>query len=211
MSEPIVLAWPFTGEWLVQNSPANRVPSHGTDAFGSAHAIDFVPVGPDGRSTPRTLVGALRPLPPERFVGFGRPVLAPLAGEVTLVHDDELDHEGRRSQLLLIGYLLTQGRRARDGITGLAGNHVVISATTAGPHVVLAHLRRGTIRVTPGQRVTVGEHVADCGNTGNSTEPHLHLQATDGSDWPRAHGLPIRFRGRDGRTALPRNGEIVRV
>ena len=44
MDDPFDLAYPFTGRWLVQNSPADRVPSHGTELFASAYAIDFVPV-----------------------------------------------------------------------------------------------------------------------------------------------------------------------
>lgn len=46
---PVVdLAYPFTGKWLVQNSPANRVPSHGTEAFATSYAIDVVPVDESG-------------------------------------------------------------------------------------------------------------------------------------------------------------------
>lgn len=59
----IDLAYPFSGRWLVQNSPADRVPSHGTETFASAHAIDFVPVGEDGRSAPITGRTILRPEP----------------------------------------------------------------------------------------------------------------------------------------------------
>ena len=45
--EPFTLALPFTGRWIVQNSPASRVPSHGTELFGSSHAIEQ-----DGRGIP---------------------------------------------------------------------------------------------------------------------------------------------------------------
>jgi len=58
---------------------------------------------------------------------------------------------------------------------------------------VLAHLRRGSLRVGPGDRVTAGEQVADCGNTGNSTEPHVHLQLMDHPSVLFAAGLPLRF------------------
>lgn len=56
----VQLRYPFTGRWLVQNSPANRVPSHGTTLFASSYAIDFVPVDERGHSAPmtaRTLFG----------------------------------------------------------------------------------------------------------------------------------------------------------
>ena len=40
----VTLALPFHGPWLVQNSPARRVPSHGVDVLGERYAIDFVGV-----------------------------------------------------------------------------------------------------------------------------------------------------------------------
>lgn len=40
----VELALPFAGRWAVQNSPARRVPSHGTDLMGELYAIDFVAV-----------------------------------------------------------------------------------------------------------------------------------------------------------------------
>lgn len=49
------LAFPFTGRWLVQNSPANRTPSHGTTLFATTYAIDFVPVNDLGRTAPFTM------------------------------------------------------------------------------------------------------------------------------------------------------------
>ena len=47
MQPPLDLAYPFEGRRLTRNSPADRVPSHGTSLFGTTWAIDFVPV--DGR------------------------------------------------------------------------------------------------------------------------------------------------------------------
>lgn len=95
--DQVVLSVPIAGSCRVQNSPANRVPSHGTDAFGSAYAIDLVPVNEHGRSAARTWRRLLTAEPPEIFVGLGRPVLAPVHGRVELVHDGEPDHDARRS------------------------------------------------------------------------------------------------------------------
>ena len=117
-----VLDLPVRGRWLVQNSPADRVPSHGTEALGSSHAIDLVPVDARGRSGPWSWRTALATERPEVFHGFGAAVMAPVDGTVVDVHDGEPDHEARRSQLLLVGYLLTQGRRVRAGAAGIAGN-----------------------------------------------------------------------------------------
>src|SRR5690625_6688638 len=70
------LAFPFTGRWLTPNSPANRVASHGTTRFATSYGIDFVPVNHKDATAPIRLGSLLRPEPPQRFVGFGRPVLA---------------------------------------------------------------------------------------------------------------------------------------
>ena len=206
---PVVLSFPLRGSSRVQNSPANRVPSHGTDAFGSSFAIYLVPVDEQGRSAPRTWRGLLSHEPPEVFVGFGRPILAPVSGRVEAVHDSEPDHEGRRSQLVLVPYMLGQARRARRGAVGLAGNHVVIAVDAAGPYVLLAHMQRGSVQVQPGQWVRDGDPVGRCGNSGNSTEPHVHLQVSDSTDWTTARGLPFALRGTKGSAWLPRNSEIV--
>lgn len=208
-SDPVVLQLPLRGPCRVQNSPADRVPSHGTDAFGSSHAIDLVPVDEHGRSGPRTWRGALATEPPERFVGHGRPVLAPADGTVELVHDGEPDHQARRSPFTLVPYALGQARRARLGAPGLAGNHVVMALGPGGPFLLLAHLQRGSVRVRPGRAVSVGEPVGRCGNSGNSTEPHVHLQVSDSTSWSSARGLPFGFSQAGEPAWLPRDDEIV--
>ena len=207
--QAVELELPFRGRWRVQNSPARRVPSHGTTAFGSSHAIDFVPVDEHDRSAPRSLRSLVRSEPAEVFAGFGRPILSPINGTVVSTHDGEPDHEGRRSQLTLIAYMLTQGRRVKAGPPGIAGNHIVVAISPAGPFVLLAHLRRHSVRVTPGEFVFTGQQLAACGNSGNSTEPHLHVQVSDSTDWNEAHGVPLAFQHRSGRTWIPRSTEII--
>jgi hypothetical protein len=197
------LGFPFRGTWLVQNSPANRLPSHGTTLFASCCAIDFVPVDQAGRSAPIVLRSLTRSEPPERFPGFGRPILSPCDGVVVTTHDGLPDHHAYRGWSSL-GYALGQRRRATAGWIGLAGNHVAID--TGGAIVFLCHLRQHTVTVHPGQRLRLGEPLAECGNTGNSTEPHLHLQAVDSLRIDQANAVPITFRG-----SLPRNGHIVDV
>ena len=191
---PVTLVLPFTGRWLVQNSPARRVPSHGTDLLGSAYAIDFVGVG-RGRATAtrndwRTFLATE---PNERFVGFGRPVLAPAAGEVVVVHDGEPDHEARRSWTAL-PYLCTQRARLRDGPAAVAGNHVGIALPGGRAFVFLVHLQRGSTGVAVGDLVRVGQRLGACGSSGNSTQPHVHLQVSDHPDVTRARGVPVSFR-----------------
>ncbi|MEP7764214.1 M23 family metallopeptidase [Sanguibacter sp. 25GB23B1] len=192
---PVVLTLPFTGRWLVQNSPARRVPSHGTDLFGERYAIDFVAVDARRRTAPvRDWRSVLSTEPASRFYAFGRPILAPVGGVVVVAHDDEPDHAGRRSQLALVPYALGQVSRVRAGLGAVAGNHVVIGLDDRSVYVALVHLREGSVRVRAGERVTVGQQLAECGSSGNSTQPHLHVQAMDGPDASVARGVPVEFR-----------------
>jgi hypothetical protein len=199
-SGAVPLSLPFTGRWLVQNSPALRVPSHGTDLLGERYAIDFVPVDERGRSADRRdWRTALATEPPERFSGFGRPILAPADGVVVAAHDGEVDHEARRSPLALVPYLLGQRDRLRQGVNAIAGNHLVLrlggGRRGGGPFLGLVHLRAGSLRVEVGDAVRTGQQLAECGNSGNSTQPHLHLQVMDSADLSVARGLPFAFLG----------------
>lgn len=195
MTSTVVLALPFTRRWLARNSPARRVPSHGVDLFGQRFAIDFVGVDDRHRTAARrdwrTLLATE---PPERFVAFGRPILAPADGVVVAAHDGEPDHAARRSQLALVPYALCQASRLRRGVAAVAGNHVIIELRDRRAFVALVHLRAGSLRVRPGERVTVGQPLAECGNSGNSTQPHVHVQVMDSPDLSAARGVPMAFR-----------------
>ena len=193
--DPVAVALPFAGRWLAMNSPARRVPSHGVDLLGQRYAIDFVGVDERHRDAFvadwRTLVATE---PPERFVAFGRPILAPADGVVVAVHDGEPDHAARRSQLALVPYMLGQAGRLRKGPAAIAGNHVVVELR-AGVFAALVHLRRGSLRVAVGDAVVTGQQLGECGNSGNSTQPHVHVQLMDSADLAVARGVPVAFRG----------------
>lgn len=193
----------LSGAALVRNSPTDRVPSHGTTRGASSYAIDLVPLDEQGRSASYTLRSFLRPEAPERFAGFGTEVLAPVAGTVRLVHHGEADHRAHRG-LPSVLYALTQRRRLRRGWQGLAGNHVVLEVACGGraAFVALCYLQQGSIAVGIGQRVSAGEVLARCGNSGNSMEPHVHLQTMDGLDPGTAAALPLTFPG-----GVPRTGK----
>jgi Peptidase family M23 len=217
---PVVLTLPFRGTWQARNSPARRVPSHGTHFLGETFAIDFVAVR--GRRTAtksdwRTLVAAE---PADRFFGFGRSILAPAQGRVVAVHDGELDHPARRSPVTLLPYALTQASRLRRGLDAVTGNYVILSLRDGGPYVALVHLRAGSLRVRAGDAVVVGQELAECGNSGNSTQPHVHVQVMDSLELLTARGIPMAFgnyrawgrrarRPRQVREGIPRQGEIV--
>ncbi|SCK18703.1 Peptidase family M23 [Streptomyces sp. WMMB 322] len=163
--------------------------------FGGRYAIDFVGVDERHRSAgSRSWRTFLATEPPELFFAFGQPILAPGNGTVVHVHDGEHDHEGRRSQLALVPYALGQGARLRRGVGAVAGNYVIISLRGTGTYVALTHFQTGSIRVSAGDEVQEGQHIANCGNSGNSTQPHVHMQAMDSSDLPGARGVPMLFR-----------------
>ena len=221
MTSPVLLSLPFAGRWSVQNSPARRVPSHGVDVLGQRYAIDFVGVDDRGRTaTVRDWRTVLATEPPERFVAFGRAILAPVDGVVVLVHDGEPDHEGRRSPLALVPYALGQAGRLRQGVGSVAGNHLVLADRASDGFVALAHLRRGSMNVDAGDVVTAGQQIAECGSSGNSTQPHVHVQVMDSPDLAIARGVPLVFgdyreqtRGGRGfvvrRTGIPGDGAVV--
>jgi Peptidase family M23 len=192
---PVVLSLPFTGSWLAANTPTRRVPSHGTHFLGQTYAIDFVAVDAGRRtSAVRDWRTVLAVEPTERFFGFGRPILAPTDGLVLAVHDAEPDHAARRSPVTLLPYMLTQGARLRRGVSAVAGNHVILGLAGGGTYLALVHLQDRSIKVRVGDRVTSGQPIAACGNSGNSTQPHLHIQVMDSADLLNARGLPIVFR-----------------
>jgi murein DD-endopeptidase MepM/ murein hydrolase activator NlpD len=102
--------------------------------------------------------------------------------------------------------------RELGGPARLLGNHVVIELEPS-TYALVAHLRRGSVDVRPGDRVRAGDPVASCGNSGSSTEPHVHFQLMDDPRPLLAAGLPFRFTsaaGEDGSPApLPAAGDVI--
>lgn len=201
MASSVDLSYPFAGRWLVQNSPANRVPSHDTPAFGSSFAIDFVPLGEGRRTAPFTVGSFLRSEPADIFPGFGRKVLSPAVGTVVAVHDCAPDHQTYRG-LPSVGYALSQRRRVAGSWQAAAGNHVMIESH--GAILAIAHLQHESVEVEIGQHLEIGAALGRCGNSGNSTEPHVHVQAFDRQDVASANAVPIAFNGE-----LPKNGAVI--
>lgn len=69
------------------------------------------------------------------------------------------------------------------------GNYIVLQCLMGD--ILMAHLRRGSIKAVPGDAVAMGRLLAEIGNSGNTLEPHLHIEATK-------DGIPIwlSFNGR---------------
>ncbi|WP_199431773.1 M23 family metallopeptidase [Qaidamihabitans albus] len=183
---------PVAGRWLALNSPATRVPSHGTRAYGQSHAVDLV-YEPLDRERPAFGAGpGMRP--PQDFPAFGEPVLSPVPGRVVRVRDRARDHRSRNARWSLV-YLLLEGMLREFGGAGrVIGNHVVVDAGD-GCFALVAHLRQGSATVREGDTVRAGQQLARCGNSGNSTEPHVHVQLMDRASPGIAQGLPMRFAG----------------
>lgn len=73
------------------------------------------------------------------------------------------------------------------------GNHVVIDHGN-GEYSLLAHFRKGTVTLKKGDEVQAGQLVGRCGNSGNSSEPHLHYHLQNAPQFGRGEGLPAQFR-----------------
>jgi Peptidase family M23 len=79
------------------------------------------------------------------------------------------------------------------------GNHVVIRHKETDIYVKLSHLASGSVVVKEGDRVSVGQLVGRVGNSGNTTEPHLHIHTQRGwfeDSSQRGEGVPMLFEGR---------------
>ncbi|MER8003666.1 M23 family metallopeptidase [Streptomyces sp. NPDC095613] len=241
----VEVAAPVTGRWSALNSPADKVPSHGTYGYGQAYAIDIV-AEPEGESGPdpaaatageagaeagsapegepgpgrvsgggvvpggaRPSFAALWPVVRRNrdFPAFGAPLLA--VADATVVHaeDRQRDHLSRNSLPALLYLLAIEGFvREMLGARRVTGNHLVLDLGN-GTYALYAHLRRGSLAVGMGDRVKAGQVVAQCGNSGNSTEPHVHFQLMDHVDPDAARGIPFRWRG----IGVPAGGEYFTV
>lgn len=188
---PIEVAPPVRGRWVAINSPGSAVPSHGVKAYGQAYAVDLL-LPTEG---PAPSVGWWRTRGPQTYPAFGRPVHAMAPGTVVGVNERWRDHRARSTWPSLIWMLTFEGLlRELAGPAGLLGNHVVVE-NDDGTYAAYAHLRRGSLKVRPGQRVEVGTLLAEVGNSGNSSEPHLHVQLMDGARPSAAAGVAMRWTG----------------
>lgn len=200
--EPFEVDAPVTGEWFALNGPADKVPSHGVRFLGQEYAIDLI-VDSEERPTATWWPPMRRS---ESFPAFGRPLLAVAGAEVVHVEDGARDHLSRGTYPALL-HLFVEGLvRQAVGAHRILGNHVVLDLG-GGVYALYAHLRRGSARVRPGDRVGPGRVLGECGNSGNSSEPHLHFQLMDAADPRLAVGVPFTWRG----VGVPANGAAFSV
>ena len=141
----------------------------------------------------------------------GQPVHSPVSGTVVRAHDRRRDHRARSGWLSVLYLFAVESFVRQVGGAGWMTGNTVVVRTDDGVVAVLAHLRRGSVRVRRGDRVTAGQQLAECGNSGNSTEPHLHVQLCDSAWVAGACGVPMAFRGGgpDGSDGLPANEQLL--
>ena len=182
---PPVLALPFTGRWRVSQGHSCET-NHRRGRLGGEFAWDFVAENESGRTGSPSFEHSRRNDDSETF---GRPVLAPIGGNVVFVADgvddnDELESFPRRN--------LVESARAPRWIFG---NHVVLDGGN-GSFVLLAHLKKHSITVGTGARVREGDEIGRAGNSGNTMSPHVHIQVMSHADpaAPAASGIPALFR-----------------
>jgi murein DD-endopeptidase MepM/ murein hydrolase activator NlpD len=164
------LRLPLAGTWWVYWGGPSELQNYHAVTPGQRHAYDLVKwrrggtARGDGTSN-------------RDYFAFGRRVLAPADGVVV----EALD--GVRDNRPLVEL---------ENPAAPAGNHVLI-ALGGERYVLLGHLRQGSVRVQPGQRVRAGQRLGRVGNSGNSSEPHLHVHVQDSPEPLAGIALPIRF------------------
>ncbi len=113
---------------------------------------------------------------------FGKSIYSPVAATVIDVHDGEEDITPNTEEF-----------------TSFAGNYIYLKVDKLNTYLVLAHLKKGSISVSVGDRVEIGTLLGQVGNSGTTSEPHLHIQHQKQNPMTVLHplcaeGLPIAFK-----------------
>ena len=160
---------PFDGEWFVFWGGRTIEDNYHVVAVDQRFAYDIVVVRDGATHPPSAKDNA-------GYYCWGSPIYAPADGVVTESADG-----------------------VEDNVPGSmnpaqpAGNHVVIDHGN-GEYSLLAHFRNGTVAVHNGDHVKAGDLLGRCGNSGNSSEPHLHIHLQNAPKFGSGEGLPMPFR-----------------
>lgn len=160
---------PGKGAWYVANGGPTNKQNHHVGNKQQWYAFDIDKRDADGKDAKGD--GKKNE---DHFV-FGEPVLAPADGTIVFVVDAVDDYP--------------PGERERYFVPG---NTVVIDHGD-DEFSVLAHFKKGSIVVKRGQKVKVGQKLGQVGNSGNTSDPHIHWHLATQGGLSRGSGLPIRF------------------
>jgi hypothetical protein len=180
-TQPRLIAPPLTGKnWVAGNGPSNAsphrralIPLGGHARIAQRFAIDWVQIGDDDT----TFTGDESQN--ASYHAYGEHALAVAAGIVVEVKDGIAENVPHKPL-------------AAPTLDNVAGNHVVIDLGN-GAFAMWAHLQPGSLKVKVGDKVKPGQLLGLVGNSGNSTEPHLHFQVTDAASPLGAEGIPYAF------------------
>ncbi|MBT8285035.1 MAG: M23 family metallopeptidase, partial [Flavobacteriaceae bacterium] len=111
----------------------------------------------------------------ENYFVFGKEIIAPCDARVVLVIDGVPDNEP-----------------GTMNPAQLTGNTIVLQ-TDLNEYILFAHLQEGSLEVEEGEEVRQGNVIARCGNSGNTTEPHLHLSLQNTINMEEATGGKLYF------------------
>lgn len=152
------LSLPFKGHWLTFWGGDTKPQNYHVIDRAQRHAFDFLIIGKNNRTYERS--GTRN----EDYYAFGKPIYAVCDAEVVKVITGVEDNKPgamNPSQPL--------------------GNSVTLK-TKNGEYIVYAHFENETVKVREGDSVVKGQFLGNCGNSGNSSEAHLHLHIQDGPD-----------------------------
>ena len=195
--DPVKARAPVHGAWLALNSPGQGLPSHGVHKHGQYSAMDIIRPHDEGDdfADPWVMKRGVFGDHPERVRSFGEPIHAAASGVVVEVADGQRDQRARNTWPGLIFFFTAEAIiRTLAGWRVILGNRVTIQQED-GSLAVYAHIRRRSARVKRGDRVEVGQLIAEIGNTGNTTQPHLHMQLMDRARPEAAAGIPMVWLG----------------
>jgi murein DD-endopeptidase MepM/ murein hydrolase activator NlpD len=174
---PVALEFPLSnGAFYIVQGGASYLLNYHRVSAAQKFALDITRLGPGARRA-----AGLLPSDPSGYFVYGNDVSAPCTGRVRYAFD------GLADSAIPSGDVLDP-----------AGNHVAIDCAAQAVTVVLAHLGKGTVRVHTGDRVATGQVLASVGQSGHSSEPHLHIHAARETDdtGMRGLGVPMTFGGR---------------
>jgi hypothetical protein len=169
----VMYSLPFEEAWAVVNGCFTQAYSHLQNTPVQRHAHDFMQLH-EGRS----FVGNNQKV--ENCHCCGKAILSSAGGVVVKVNN-------RSNDSLILG----KGRYFNRS-NHIAGNYVIVKHAEE-QYSLMAHLKKDSMLVKAGERVVRGQKLARCGNSGNSTEPHLHFHLQNGPNFYTSVGLPIRF------------------